>query len=113
MIVTNVSLAHKTSIFVLLFIVVISGFVAYVNLPRESFPDITQPVIYVAAPYIGVAPRDMETLVVKPIEDRLQEITKIKKLTSKASEGYASIVAEFEPDIEVDEALRKVREKVD
>ena len=113
MIVTNVSLAHKTSIFVLLFIVVISGFVAYINLPRESFPDIKQPVIYVAAPYIGVAPMDMETLVVKPIEDRLQEITKIKKLTSKASEGYASIVAEFEPDIEVDEALRKVREKVD
>jgi CzcA family heavy metal efflux pump len=113
MIVTNVSLAHKTSIFVLLFIVVISGFVSYISLPLESFPDITQPVVFVAAPYIGVAPVDMETLVVKPIEDRLQEITKIKKLTSRASEGYASIVAEFEPDIEVDEALRKVREKVD
>jgi multidrug efflux pump subunit AcrB len=111
--VTNFALKHRTSIFVLIFIVTIAGFVAYLNLPLESFPDITQPVIFIAVPYPGVAPADMETLVVEPIEDRLHEITKIKRMSSSASEGYASLVVEFESDIEIDEALRRVREKVD
>ena len=111
--VTNISLSFKTSVFVMLAIVVISGLVSYIGLPVESFPSIKQPVVYVAAPYVGVAPSDMETIVVQPIEDKLQEISKIKKMTSTAQEGYASIFAEFEPDIEIDEAVRKVREKVD
>ena len=111
--ITNISLAHKTSIFVMLVIIVIAGLGAYINLPLESFPDIKQPVVFVACPYPGVSPADMETLVVNPIEDKLKEINKIKKLSSSSKEGYANITAEFEPDIDVDEAVRKVREKVD
>ncbi len=111
--ITNISLKYKTSVFVLLLIVVLTGLGAYIGLPLESFPDIKQPVVFVACPYPGVSPADMETLIVQPIEDKLKEINKIKKLTSSSKEGYASIQAEFEPDIEVDEAVRKVREKVD
>ncbi len=111
--ITNISLSHRTTIFTLLVIIVIGGLIAYNNLPVESFPDIKQPVVIVAAPYVGVAPSDMETLVAQPIEDKLKEITKIKKLTSTSREGYTNIVAKFEPDIDIDEAVRKVREKVD
>lgn len=110
---TNLSLSLKTSVFVLLVITVIAGLLSYLNLPVESFPQIKQPVVYVATPYVGVAPSDMETLVVNPIEEKLKEISKIKKMTSRATEGYASIWAEFEPDVDIDEAVRKVREKVD
>ena len=105
--ITNISLAHKTSVFVLLVIIFVGGLTSYVGLPVESFPDIKQPVVFVAAPYVGVAPSDMETLVLKPLEDQLEEIAKIKRMTSQASEGYASITCEFEPDIEVDEAVRR------
>ncbi|UCF97042.1 MAG: efflux RND transporter permease subunit [Spirochaetaceae bacterium] len=111
--VTNFALKHRTSIFVLIFIIAVAGLISYLNLPLESFPDINQPVIFIAVPYPGVAPSDMETQVVEPIEDRLGEITKIKRMSSAAREGYASLVVEFESDIEVDEALRRVREKVD
>ncbi|HFE64817.1 MAG TPA: efflux RND transporter permease subunit, partial [Caldithrix sp.] len=111
--ISNWSLSNKTSIFVLLFIVVIAGFVAYVNLPVESFPQIKQPVVFVSVPYIGVSPSDMETLVAQPIENKLKEISKIKKMTSTSREGFSNIVAEFESDIDIDEAVRKVREKVD
>jgi CzcA family heavy metal efflux pump len=111
--ITNLSLAHKTSVFVLLFILVIGGFVAYTNLAVESFPQIEIPVVIVSAPYVGVAPSDMETLIAKPIEDKISEITKVKKMTSSSTEGFTSIVVEFEPDIDIDEAVRKVREKVD
>lgn len=107
------SLDHKTSVFVLLFIVVIAGFVSYSNLPVESFPQIKQPVVIVSVPYIGVAPSDMETLVAQPIENKLKEITKIKKMTSSSVEGFTNITVEFETDMDIDEAVRKVREKVD
>jgi CzcA family heavy metal efflux pump len=111
--ITNWSLLHKTSVFVLLFIAVIAGFVSYVGLPVESFPQIKQPFVIVAVPYVGVSPADMETLVANPIEKKLKEISKIKKLTSSSTEGYTNITAEFETDIDIDEAVRKVREKVD
>jgi multidrug efflux pump len=107
------SLSHKTSVFVLLFIVIIAGFVSYANLPVESFPQIKQPVVIVSVPYIGVAPSDMETLVAQPIENKLKEITKIKKMTSSSVEGFTNITVEFETDMDIDEAVRKVREKVD
>ena len=106
-------LHHKISVFVLLFIVIVAGFVSYVNLAVESFPQIKQPVVIVAVPYLGVAPGDMETLVAQPIENKLKEITKIKKMTSTSNEGATTLVVEFETDIDIDEAVRKVREKVD
>ena len=72
-----------------------------------------QPYVFVAVPYPGVSPEDMETLVANPIEKKLKEITKVKKLTSGSMEGFTNITIEFSPDIEIDEAVRKVREKVD
>ena len=111
--ITNWSLSHKTSIFVLLVIVVIAGLASYTALPVESFPQIKQPVIIVAVPYVGVAPSDMETLVAQPIEKKLKEISKIKKMSSISTEGYTNITVEFEPDMDIDEAVQKVRVKVD
>jgi len=109
----NWFLQHKISVFVLLFIVILAGFISYVNLAVESFPQIKQPVVIVAVPYLGVAPGDMETLVAQPIENKLKEITKIKKMTSTSNEGSTTLTVEFETDMDIDEAVRKVREKVD
>ena len=56
--ITNTALKAKTSIFVLLVIVTVMGLTAYISLPLESFPDIKQPIVFVAAPYPGVSPAD-------------------------------------------------------
>ncbi|KAA3617295.1 MAG: efflux RND transporter permease subunit [Calditrichaeota bacterium] len=111
--ITNISLKYKTSVFVLLAILIFSGLVSYNNLAVESFPSIEQPFVIVAVPYTGVSPEDMETLVANPLEKKIKEITKIKKISSASLEGYTNITIEFESDIEVDDAVRKVREKVD
>ncbi len=110
---TDFSLKKRTAIFVLVAVVTFAGIGAYLNLPVESFPEIKQPVVFVTVPYPGVAPKDMETLVADPLEDKLTEISKLKTLTSSSREGLTSVVAEFQPDIAVDEAVRQVREKVD
>ena len=111
--ITNWAIDHKTSVFVLLAIVIIAGFVSYANLPVESFPQIKQPVVIISVPYVGVSPSDMETLVAQPIENKLDEISKIKKMSSSSLEGFTNVVVEFESDMDIDEAVRKVREKVD
>jgi len=111
--ITNLALKFRTSVFVLLVIVTLAGLMSYVGLPVESFPSIKQPVVVVAVPYVGVSPEDMETLVANPLEKEIKEITKIKKLTSSSLEGYTNVIVEFESDIDIDEAVRKVREKVD
>ncbi|MFQ6116345.1 MAG: efflux RND transporter permease subunit, partial [bacterium] len=107
------SLAHKPSIFVIVFIFVIMGLIAYVTLPRESAPSITIPIILVSTPYFGVAPGDIETLITQPIEKKINEITDVKEIRSTSSEGISTIEVEFNPEVDIDEALQKVRDKVD
>jgi multidrug efflux pump len=111
--VTDLALRNRTSIAALVFIVAILGISAYIGIPKESSPEITVPMIHVGTVYPGVAPKDMETLVTRVIEEELNKIPDIKELTSTSDMGYSSIIAEFDNGMNMDEALQKVREKID
>ncbi|NIQ11240.1 MAG: efflux RND transporter permease subunit, partial [Gammaproteobacteria bacterium] len=63
--------------------------------------------------YPGVSPVDMESLITRKLEEELGTISDIKEMTSTTTEGYSSINLEFNTDVNIDEALQKVREKVD
>jgi multidrug efflux pump subunit AcrB len=110
---TDFAISHKAVIFVLVVIATVLGLISYATLPREASPSITIPVVIVSTPYFGVAPSDIETLITQPIEKKLKEIADIEEIRSTSSEGFSSIVIEFDPDISIDDALQKVREKVD
>ena len=98
---------------VLVALVAIMGIVSYLTIPKESFPNITVPNIFVVTLYPGVSPEDMESLVTRKLEDELGNISEIKEMTSTSTEGYSSVVLEFDTGIDIEEALQKVREKVD
>lgn len=110
---TDVSIDNRTSVFILIFIILISGLVSYISLPREAAPDIQIPLVIVSTPYFGVSPEDIESLITQPIEKELNAINDVKKITSSSSEGYSLIQVEFESGYDIDEALQKVREKVE
>jgi multidrug efflux pump len=110
---TNFALEHRTSILMLVALTAILGLLSYGSVPKEASPEITIPLISVSVIYPGVAPRDMETLVSRPLEEELNAIAEIKELTSTSVEGYANVFAEFENGMDMDVALQKVREKVD
>lgn len=95
---------------VLLFFV---GIISYTNLPRESAPEIRRPLIFVNTAYPGVSAQDMEALVTKPIEDELDGLEGLDKLTSTSRMSLSMVVAEFTQDTEVEIALRRVKERVD
>ena len=110
---TSLAVDHQTSVLVLLTFITVVGLFAYRVIPRESFPEVEIPMIAVNTIYPGVTPADIESLVTRPLEDELSTISDIKELTSTSVEGYSSIVAEFEATVDLEEALQKVREKVD
>jgi len=110
---TSWAIDHETSVGVLLFFIIILGFLSYRTIPRESFPEVEIPTIAVNTIYPGVSPADIESLLTRPLEEELSTISDIKDLTSTSVEGYSSIIAEFETTVNLDEALQKIREKVD
>ena len=89
------------------------GAYAYVSIPKESSPEIPIPFVYVFTTLDGIPPEDAERLLVEPMETEFGALTGLKKMEASASEGYASVLLEFEPGGDVDEALDRVREVAD
>ena len=110
--ITDISIDNKTSVFILVIIIIILGLSAYITLPRESAPDITIPLVIVSTPYFGVSPEDIETLITKKLEKEINDISEVKTITSSSFEGYSLIRVEFESGYDIDQALQKVRDKV-
>ena len=112
---TTWSIKNKTSIYLLMLFVTIAGVFQFVTLPKEQFPDIVIPTIYVQTIYVGNSPKDIENLVSKPIEKEIKGITgaKINKVTSSSQQDYSAITVEFETDVKTDIALQKVKDAVD
>ncbi|MFW5972547.1 MAG: efflux RND transporter permease subunit, partial [Bacteroidota bacterium] len=111
--ITDVSIKYRTSILVLTIVLVLGGFMAYVSIPKESSPSIEIPNIVVTTLYPGVSPDDIETLVTQPIEKEIQNVNGIKEIRSTSTEGVSTVVVEFNPEISIDDAYQKVRDKVD
>ncbi len=65
---TTWAVTNKTSIYLVMLFLSIIGVTEFVTLPKEQFPDIVIPYIYVQTPYVGNSPKDIENLVTKPIE---------------------------------------------
>jgi len=110
---TSYAIDHKTSVFVLFFLITVGGLISYFRLPKESFPEMEIPMIAVNTIYPGVSPADIETLVTRPIEDELNTIADIEELTSTSIEGVSTVVAEFGTNVDLEDAMARVREKVD
>jgi multidrug efflux pump len=104
---------NKTSVYVMIFILSLVGLKSYNSMPKESFPEIKQPTIYVNIPYPGNSPVDMENLVTRPIEKEIHTISGLKKLTSTSIQDFSIIVAEFELSLESAVVLQEVKDAVD
>ncbi len=112
---TSWAINNKTSIYLLIIFVSILGVFTFMTTPKEQFPDIVIPTIYVQTTYVGNSPKDIENLVTRPIEKQIKGITgaKINKLTSTSVQDYSAIIVEFETDVKTDVALQKVKDAVD
>ncbi|MEO6290319.1 MAG: efflux RND transporter permease subunit, partial [Ginsengibacter sp.] len=63
---TSWSIKNKTSVYLVIIFVSIIGIYQFATLPKEQFPDVVIPTIYVSTIYVGNSPRDVENLVTRP-----------------------------------------------
>ncbi len=111
--ITDISIKYRTSIVVLTAIIAIGGLYSYVTIPKEAQPSIEIPQIVVTLLYPGASPDDVESLITQPVESEVQAINGIKEIRSTSTQGVSTIVVEFNPDVSIDDAYQKVRDKVD
>ena len=110
---SSLSVTNRTTVLVLTVIILIAGLGAYSSMPRELFPELVFPEVYVGTPYPGNSPEDIEKLITKPLEKEINTITGIDKILSTSVQGYSSIDVKFNFEVDPSEALRKVKDAVD
>lgn len=110
---TSWSIDNRTSIFIITVLITLAGIMSYNSLPKEQFPDVVVPTIFVSTIYPGASPTDMEQLVTKPIEKQLKGIAGVKKVTSSSIQDFSSIIIEFNTNLDVVLCKNKVKDAVD
>lgn len=110
---TSFSVNNRTTVYVLTFIIIILGVISYITLPKENFPEINQPTIYIGSMYPGNSPADMEKLVTRPIEKEVNTISGVDNIRSTSIQDFATIIVEFVSGTDVDKALQEVKDAVD
>jgi multidrug efflux pump subunit AcrB len=107
------SIHNKMTVFVLIGMIFLAGIFSYKSMPREAFPEIVVPQIYIATPYPGNSALDIEKLITRPLEKEINGISGVNEIISTSIEGFSSIQVEFDFGVTPTEALRKVKDKVD
>ncbi len=112
---TSWSITNKTSIYLLMLFISLGGIYQFLTLPKEQFPEVVIPTMFVQTVYVGNSPKDIENLVTRPIEKQIKSISgvKINKFTSSSQQDFSLITVEFSTDVKTDVALQKVKDAVD
>ena len=104
---------NRIAIYIFTVFITVAGIMAYINLPKESFPDIVLPKYIITTIYGGNSPENIENTITKPLEKKLKSIPGIKKITSTSLQDVSLIIVEFNSDIKPDKARQDVKDKVD
>ncbi len=110
---TTWAVKNKTSIYLGTLFISVLGIMTYLSLPKENFPEVVIPKIFVATVYAGTAPTDMENVVTKVLEKEIKSISGVKKITSNSLQDFSTIIVEFNTGIKIDVAKQKVKDAVD
>ncbi len=88
------------------------GIFSILTMRLESSPEIQVPVALVTTVLPGASPEDIETLITNEIEDAVDSIEDIKKITSTSREGVSVVSVEFNAEANIDRSVQKVRDEV-
>ncbi|MFD1816323.1 efflux RND transporter permease subunit [Pseudarcicella hirudinis] len=105
--------SNRTTVYIFTFMIFMAGMMIYKGLPKEQFPDIVVPQMYIQTVYAGTTPADIENVINKPIEKQLKSITGVKKIKSNALQDVSVILVEFNTDVDVAVAKQRTSDAVD
>ena len=107
------SIRRPVTVLMASLIAIMLGAIAFVEIPVDLMPEVVYPTISVRAEYPGVAPEEMETLVVRPLEEAFSAAPGVEELSSTVSEGRVYVSVRFEYGSNMDEAANEMRTRLD
>ncbi len=107
------ALKNQNTIILAIVALLIFGYISYVTMPKEMFPEINYPTVFVQTVYPGNSSGDIENLITKPLEKELKTLKNVNKLKSTSVQDVSMIYIEFNPDVNIDDVLPDVKDAVD
>jgi multidrug efflux pump subunit AcrB len=107
------AIKNKTTIYMMIGLILILGGSAYFSMPRENFPEVKETKIYISSLFPGNTAEDIEKLITDPLENKLKTLSNMVEITSTSQEDYSMIIIEFDENISVEQAKQKVKDEID
>lgn len=104
---------NKTTVYLMIVMILFLGVSAFFSMPRESFPEIKETKIYISSVYPGNTAEDIEKLITDPLEEKLETVSNVVKIVSTSQEDYSMVTVEFDENISVEQAKQKVKDEID
>jgi len=111
--ITSWAVRNRTTVIVLTALIFIAGIYSWTVMPKESFPEVITPEIFVSTPYNSSSVVDIEKLITKPLEKEINTITGVDEISSTSVPNYSAIDVKFKYSVTPEQALRKVKDAVD
>ncbi len=106
------SVNRKVTTAMLAMILVVLGSLSFTRLGLDFFPDLEFPTVSIITTYTGVSSEDMENTITRPLEQVINSVSRVKKVTSTTSEGVSLIMVEFEWGTNLDFAAQDIRDQI-
>jgi multidrug efflux pump subunit AcrB len=111
--ITSFSVRNYAFTLVVFVMLALIGVGSLLNMPRGEDPDTEAPTFSAIVIYPGTSPKDMEELVVNPIEKRFNEMDDVKRIRSSIDDGLAVIQIEFKYEKDPEKKYQDVIRELD
>jgi multidrug efflux pump subunit AcrB len=104
---------HRVAANLLMWVIAIGGLLTLPTITREVFPDVTPDLVTVSVAYPGASPGEVESTIVERIEEQLDGLVGVRRLTSTAGEGTGQVILELSNSADPQRTLEDVKTRVD
>ncbi|OJT25133.1 acriflavin resistance protein [Archangium sp. Cb G35] len=112
MLLSDVSIRRPVFTAMMSLCLIVLGVMGYTRLGTDLFPDISIPVVVVNTIYKGAGPGEIETQIIKPVEDAVAGISGVDKIHSFSRENVGTVIVQFKLSANLDRSVQEVRDKV-
>ena len=97
----------------LMIVLLVGGLIYALRIKQEVFPEVEMDMINIRVPYLGATPSEVEEAVSIRVEEAVQGVNGIKKITSTSSESISMVSVELESNADKRKVLDEVKAEVD
>ena len=109
---TRVAIKNPVFCTMVMLALMVMGAVSYFRLPIDAMPEVNLPFAFTVVAYPGASPQAVESDLTKPIENALNTISGVKKITSRSRENSSLVIVEFAMGTDIKVAMQEMRDKL-